>query len=66
MNENGIARPVGRARIETPHPPWEQDKAMLEMAEDIARLKRTLTEFRAKLAGDSGEPPEGGERPPHY
>ena len=44
----------------------EQDKAMLEMAEDIARLKRTVTELRAKLAGDSGEPPEGGERPPHY
>jgi SlyX protein len=44
----------------------EQDKAMLEMAEDIARLKKKVTALRAKLAEDPGGPPEAGERPPHY
>lgn len=44
----------------------EQDKAMLEMAEDIARLKQKVTELRVKLAEDPSEPPEAGERPPHY
>lgn len=44
----------------------EQDKVMLEMAEDIARLKKKMTELRAKLGEDPGEPPEAGERPPHY
>jgi len=44
----------------------EQDKAMLEMVEDVARLKRKVTELRAKLAEGPGEPPESGEHPPHY
>jgi SlyX protein len=48
----------------------EQDKAMLEMAEDITRLKRELHRMR-----DRTERPTGGgaapddlpdERPPHY
>lgn len=44
----------------------EQDKAMLEMAEEIALLKRRMEEFRAKPAAESDEPPAGAERPPHY
>jgi SlyX protein len=46
----------------------EQDKAMLEMAEDIARLSRELIALRERpSSGSRGEddlPPD--ERPPHY
>lgn len=51
----------------------EQDRAMLEMAEDISRLKR---EFKALRERDTGGGGQGGgdgadaggaeERPPHY
>ncbi len=47
----------------------EQDKAMLELAEELARLKRELAVLKAGQAG----PVVGGageeaadERPPHY
>lgn len=47
----------------------EQDKVMLELAEEIARLKQEL----AALRSTSGHAPTGGaeaepadERPPHY
>jgi len=43
----------------------EQDKAMLEMAGEIERLKQQVAELRGKLAG-AGEPPGGDDRPPHY
>lgn len=49
----------------------EQDKAMLEMADGIARLKKEMKALREREAGgaaggnaDSGEVPH--ERPPHY
>ena len=46
----------------------EQDKAMLEMAGQIDRLKSELT--RLKLRSESGgtvtEENPAGERPPHY
>jgi SlyX protein len=47
----------------------EQDKAMLEMAEDIARLKRELKALRER--GERSSPGAGDadlpdERPPHY
>ncbi len=49
----------------------EQDKAMLEMAEDIARLRRELLRFRERFAGGGpgggeGEASPLDERPPHY
>lgn len=43
----------------------EQDKAMLEMAAEIERLKKQVAELRGKLATETGEP-RGDERPPHY
>ncbi|HVU34886.1 MAG TPA: SlyX family protein [Opitutaceae bacterium] len=47
----------------------EQDKAMLEMADDIARLRRELTALRDRTGRTSGttdgEDP-ADERPPHY
>lgn len=47
----------------------EQDKAMLEMSEDIARLRRELKALRDRLeqrgTGEGGDDlPD--ERPPHY
>ncbi len=46
----------------------EQDKAMLEMAEDIARLRREIGMMRDRLATGSGarEDATPDERPPHY
>jgi SlyX protein len=48
----------------------EQDKAMLEMAERIDRLKRELTGLRDRMpaapAGEVGGSAPAGERPPHY
>ena len=48
----------------------EQDKAMLEMAELLERLRRELAGLRERLpASAPGEPESGApaqERPPHY
>jgi len=44
----------------------EQDKAMLEMAGAIDRLKKQLAELRAKLIADPDGPEPADERPPHY
>ncbi len=46
----------------------QQDKAMLEMADEIAALRRELKAFRDRAS--SASPPaaaqENEERPPHY
>jgi SlyX protein len=47
----------------------EQDKAMLELAEELALVRRELKVLRLQRAGgpagdDAG--PEPAERPPHY
>jgi len=49
----------------------EQDKAMLELAENIASLRREVKMLRARApGGDTSAAGEGGEagedRPPHY
>ena len=44
----------------------EQDKAMLEMAAEIDRLKKRAAEVAEKLAAEPGSPPAGDEHPPHY
>jgi SlyX protein len=48
----------------------EQDRAMLEMADDIARLSRELKALRERTGGDGsaggGEETIPDERPPHY
>ena len=49
----------------------EQDKAMLELAEDLAGLRRELRLLRERAAPGAGGSEEGpgsgwGERPPHY
>ena len=45
----------------------QQDKAMLELGEEVAKLRKELLMLRAQVTGgapDSGETAE--ERPPHY
>lgn len=47
----------------------EQDKAMLEMAEDLARLRRELKALRERAGSGphaGGGEVEPDERPPHY
>lgn len=48
----------------------EQDKAMLELAEELARLQAELAALRAHSAGGASSLGEGDsgadERPPHY
>jgi SlyX protein len=47
-----------------------QDKVMLELGEEIARLKRDVALLAGRVtsgSGAAGEPPiESDERPPHY
>lgn len=49
-----------------------QDKAMLELGDDLARMRRELKTLRERLApaAESGGAPSGDEpdheRPPHY
>ena len=44
----------------------QQDKAMLELTDEVAKLRKEITVLRALQAGapEIGEAPE--ERPPHY
>jgi SlyX protein len=46
----------------------EQDKAMLALNEELARLRAELKPLRERLAVEpkAGEQPEPDERPPHY
>ncbi len=44
----------------------EQDKAMLELAGEIDRLKKQVAELRAKPTDDADGSPPADERPPHY
>ena len=45
----------------------EQDKVMMELAEELSRLRGELLAMRARGdAGGSGELLSGDERPPHY
>lgn len=48
----------------------EQDKAMLEMSDDITRLSRELNALRERTgqdaSGGGGEDERPDERPPHY
>lgn len=44
----------------------EQDKAMLELAEELARLKAELAVLRARDPSGPGSPEPTDERPPHY
>lgn len=48
----------------------EQDKAVLELADEVQRLKRELAALRGRAAARDAAPAEGeapaNERPPHY
>ena len=67
MNENLKRLEEKIAHLE--HHVTQQDKAMLEMSEDIARLRRELKTLRERAttgttSGDTETMPD--ERPPHY
>jgi SlyX protein len=46
----------------------EQDKAMLELGDQLTRLREEMKAMRARLAGldDGAGPSAPDERPPHY
>jgi SlyX protein len=46
----------------------EQDKAMLELSDELARLRAEMKALRERLAGlgEGSEPNAPDERPPHY
>ena len=45
----------------------QQDKAMLELAEQLKKLRQELATVRTQQASGPGEPGETAvERPPHY
>ena len=45
----------------------EQDKAMLEFAEELAKVRQELAILRAQRpAGSEGDEAREDERPPHY
>jgi SlyX protein len=47
----------------------EQDKAMLELGDELRRLRKQLDIFRQRLAGggvEQGDEMPPDERPPHY
>jgi uncharacterized coiled-coil protein SlyX len=45
----------------------QQDKAMLELGEEFAKLRRELRVLRAQVTGGTPDPGEtADERPPHY
>ncbi len=45
----------------------EQDKVMLALHDEFARLRAELKQLRERpAAGPESEPPGSAERPPHY
>lgn len=45
----------------------QQDKAMLELGDELARLRQELLGLRARVTAGTESPAEpGDERPPHY
>ncbi|HVZ66123.1 MAG TPA: SlyX family protein [Lacunisphaera sp.] len=47
----------------------QQDQAMLELGDELARLRREVQALRAQIAGgvpDGRGEESTGERPPHY
>ncbi len=44
----------------------EQDKVMLQLAEDLAKLRKELAALRAQQAGPREAEEPADEKPPHY
>ncbi len=46
----------------------EQDKAMMELGDELARTRKVLQQMQERLrsGGESGEIADADERPPHY
>jgi SlyX protein len=44
----------------------EQDKAMLELAEEVAKLRKEITRLRGQVVASREADDGADERPPHY
>ncbi|MBI2498257.1 MAG: SlyX family protein [Opitutae bacterium] len=44
----------------------EQDKAMLELAEEVAKLRKEIARLRGQQAAGRETEDRADERPPHY
>jgi len=44
----------------------EQDKAMLELAEEVAKLRKEIMRLRGQVASSREADDSADERPPHY
>ena len=44
----------------------EQDKAMLALAEEVAKLRKEITRLRGQVASSREADDGADERPPHY
>lgn len=44
----------------------EQDKVMLQLADELAKLRKEIASLRAQQTGDRGREEAADERPPHY
>jgi len=44
----------------------EQDKAMLELAEEVAKLRKEITRLRGQVVSSREPDDSADERPPHY
>ena len=66
MNENLKRLEEKIAHLE--HHVTQQDKAMLEFADELARLRRELRALRERTEAAAGEAGDdaGDEKPPHY
>lgn len=69
---NELLKPLEEKIAFLEHHVTQQDKAMLEMTEAIARLRVELRALRQRLSDDPGSAPAResadlpDERPPHY
>ncbi|MDI1337319.1 MAG: SlyX family protein [Lacunisphaera sp.] len=44
----------------------EQDKAMLALADEVAKLRKAITKLRGQVASSRAADDGADERPPHY
>ena len=66
MNENERLTKLEERYAHLQRHQTEQDKAMLELADEVAKLRKELLKLRGQMAA-GGEPGgQADERPPHY
>ena len=66
MNDAGRLTKLEERYVHLQRHTAEQDKAMLELAEEVAKLRREITRLRGQVAVNRGPDDSAEERPPHY